>query len=151
MTMATDSVDPELVERPLRWNMAFIRSFMLTFGLVSSIFDYITFGVLVFVLHAGVNEFRTGWFVESVISAALIVLVVRTRRLFFRSRPSRYLLGATIMIVGLTLLLPYSPLSELLGFTPLPTTFLLILAGIILLYVGTAELAKNVFYRHVQL
>ncbi len=151
MTIATDSVDPEFVERPLRWNMTFIRSFMLTFGLVSSIFDYVTFGVLVFVLHAGVNEFRTGWFVESVISAALIGLVVRTRRLFFRSRPSRYLLGATLLIVGVTLLLPYSPLSGVLGFTPLPITFLLILAGIILLYVCAAELAKKLFYKHVQL
>ncbi len=147
LTISTDSVDDELVERPRRWDVEFIRRFMVTFGLVSSIFDFLTFGVLIFVLHAGVSEFRTGWFVESVISASLIVLVIRTRRTFFRSRPSRYLLVATAVTGVVTLVLPYTPLAPILGFTPLPIEFLVTLAGIVALYVGTAELAKRWFYR----
>jgi len=149
MTIAGDRVDEELIDRPRRWNIAFIRKFMLTFGLVSSIFDYITFGVLLLVFHAGVEEFRTGWFVESVISASIIVLVVRSRRPFTRSRPSRGLLVATLAVVGLTLLLPYTPLRGPLGFVPLQPLFLAALLCIVVGYVVAAEVAKKVFYRHV--
>ncbi len=147
MTIATDSVDPEIVERPRRWTIGFIRRFMIVFGEISSAFDFLTFGVLVLVLHAREAELRTGWFVESVVSAALIVLVVRTRRTFYRSRPSRPLLIATLAVAGLTLLLPYSPLAPLLGFVPLPPIFLVALGPIVLLYLGTAEAAKSVFHR----
>ena len=149
MTIAGDRVDEELIDRPRRWNIAFIRKFMLTFGLVSSIFDYLTFGVLLLFLQAGVEEFRTGWFVESVISASVIVLVVRSRRPFMRSRPSRGLLGATLAVVGLTLLLPYTPLRAPLGFVPLPPVFLAALLCIVVGYVIAAEVAKKVFYRLV--
>jgi len=89
MTIATDSVDRELIEQPKRWDIAFIRKFMLTFGFVSSLFDYLTFRALLVVLHASQDQFRTGWFVESVISASAIVLVIRTRRTFFTSRPGQ--------------------------------------------------------------
>ena len=106
MTVATDNVDPEMVERPQRWNLRFIRNFMITFGLLSSIFDYLTFGVLLLVLHAGTDQFRAGWFMESVVSAAIIVLVVRTRRGFLRSRPGKYLLMATLALVVITIVLP---------------------------------------------
>jgi Mg2+-importing ATPase len=117
--------------------------------LVSSIFDYLTFGVLLLVFQAGVEEFRTGWFVESVISASVIVLIVRTRRTFIQSRPSRGLLVATLSVVGLTLLLPYTPLALPLGFVPLPPLFLVALLCIVVGYVVAAEVAKKVFYRHV--
>jgi Mg2+-importing ATPase len=116
---------------------------------VCSRFDYITFGVLLLVFHAGVEEFRTGWFVESVISASIIVLVVRSRRPFTRSRPSRGLLVATLAVVGLTLLLPYTPLQGPLGFVPLPPLFLAALLCIVVGYVAAAEVAKKIFYRHV--
>jgi Mg2+-importing ATPase len=149
MTIAGDRVDEELIDRPRRWNIAFIRKFMLTFGLVSSIFDYLTFAVLLFIFQAGVEEFRTGWFVESVISASVIVLVVRTRRPFIQSRPSRGLLVATLAVVGLTLLLPYTMLSGPLGFVPLPPLFLAALLCIVVGYVAAAEVAKKIFYRHV--
>jgi P-type Mg2+ transporter len=151
MTIATDRVDAELVERPRRWNIAFIRRFMIVFGLVSSIFDYLTFGALLLILHATTEQFRTGWFQESVISASLIVLVIRTRQPFFRSPPGRYLLAATLLIAGVTLILPYTPLAKLLGFAPLPLEFLLLLGGILLLYIGAAEVAKKFFYRKVKL
>ena len=100
MTIATDSVDRELVEKPRRWNIQFIRNFMLTFGLLSSVFDYLTFGVLLLILQATTDQFRTGWFIESVISASVTVLVIRTRKSFFRSKPGKYLLTATLLIVG---------------------------------------------------
>ncbi len=147
MTIATDLVDPEMVERPRRWEIGFIRRFMIVFGVISSVFDFLTFGVLLLVLHAKEAELRTGWFVESVVSSALIVLVVRTRRPFHRSRPGRALLIATLVVVGLTLLLPFSPLAALLGFVPLPFVFLVSLGPIVLLFVVTAEAAKSVFYR----
>jgi Mg2+-importing ATPase len=147
MAIATDNVDEELVIRPTRWDIRFIRNFMIVFGLLSSVFDYLTFGVLLLVLKAGAHEFRSGWFVESVISASMVVLVVRTRRSFFRSKPSSLLLGLSLLVWVITLWLPYSPLASLLGFTPLPPLFLGALAAILLLYVLSAELLKKRFYR----
>ena len=146
MTIATDSVDPELTDRPKRWDIAFIRKFMLTFGLVSSVFDYLTFGALLFILQASPEQFRTGWFVESVISASAIVLVIRTRRPFFSSPPGRYLLLATLAVTAVTLLLPYLPVAAPLGLTPMPLSFLLLLAAILVGYILTAELVKRRFY-----
>ncbi len=146
MTIATDRVDPELVERPRRWDIAFIRNFMLTFGSVSSVFDYLTFGALLFLLRAPTEQFRTGWFLESVISASLIVLVIRSRKPFFRSRPGKHLLLATMLTVGVTLLLPFTPLAEAFGFARLPMAFLLVMGVIVGLYVIAAEVAKKVFY-----
>ncbi|HXG23458.1 MAG TPA: HAD-IC family P-type ATPase, partial [Chthonomonadales bacterium] len=148
MTIATDSVDRELVEKPRRWDIAFIRKFMLTFGLISSIFDYLTFGVLL-LLRASVDQFRTGWFMESVVSASIIVLVIRTQQPFYRSLPGRYLLAATLVVVLLTVLLPYTPPARLFGFKPLSPDFLLALVGIVFLYIVTAEAAKKIFYRKV--
>ena len=147
-TIATDSVDPEQVSRPRRWDMKGIRRFMVTFGLVSSVCDYLTFGVLLLVMHATTDQFRTGWFVESVVSASLIVLVIRTRKRFYQSRPSRPLLLATFAVAALTLLLPYTPAAGLLGFVPLPWVFLPVLGGIMVFYVFVAEAAKTLFYRH---
>ncbi len=146
MTIATDSVDPEMVEQPRRWNVKFIRNFMLVFGPVSSIFDYMTFGLLLWILHASIPQFRTGWYMESVVSATLIVLVIRTRRLFFRSRPGKYLLMATILVVIVTVVIPFTPLARPFGFETLPAKFFPALAVIVLLYVATAELAKRLFY-----
>jgi Mg2+-importing ATPase len=149
MTIATDSVDKELVEKPRRWNMGFIRNFMMTFGVLSSVFDYLTFIVLLFVFHVAVDVFRTGWFVESVVSAALVVLITRSRRPFFRSRPSRYLMVTTLAVSAATLVIPFTPLGKIFGFTPLPPLFLLLMGIIVVLYIVTAEVAKKVFYRRV--
>jgi Mg2+-importing ATPase len=146
LTIATDRVDAAWIERPRRWNIGFIRRFMITFGLVSSVFDYLTFGVLLWVLRAGPAEFRTGWFVESVVSATLIVLVVRTRGAFLRSRPSRPLLLTTLVVATATLAIPYTPLGTLFGFVPLPPLFLAMMGLIVLAYVASAELAKRWFY-----
>ncbi len=150
MTIATDRVDRELVNQPRRMNITFIRNFMLVFGLLSSVFDYLTFGALLLLLHADPAQFRTGWFMESVISASLIVLVIRTRQSILKSKPGKYLLTATIAIVMVTLLLPYTPLAGLLGFQPLPIEFLLVLAAIVGLYILSAETVKRIFYQHIQ-
>ncbi|MGO9570465.1 MAG: magnesium-translocating P-type ATPase [Desulfomonilaceae bacterium] len=150
MAIATDSVDSEMVEQPRRWDIKFIRKFMLAFGLLSSVFDYLTFGCLLWVLHATVEQFRTGWFIESVVSASLIVLVIRSRRPFFSSKPGKYLTIATLLVVAVTLLLPISPLAGLLEFQPLPFSFLLILAGIVVVYIVSAELVKRLFYARVK-
>ncbi|HEY3384589.1 MAG TPA: magnesium-translocating P-type ATPase [Vicinamibacterales bacterium] len=146
MTIATDTVDAEMVEKPRRWDTRFIRNFMMTFGLVSSVFDYATFGVL-YLLGSTPEQFRTGWFLESVVSASLVVLVVRTRRPFFMSRPSRPLAVATGAVVAATLALPYTPLGAIFGFTPLGPWYLAALGAVVVLYIAAAELAKRAFYR----
>jgi len=150
MTIATDRVDQELVERPHRWNIQFIRKFMLVFGLLSSVFDYLTFGALLFILKATPELFRTGWFLESVLSAAAIVLVIRSRRPFFLSPPGRYLLGATLVTMAVTLVLPFTPLAGPFNFQPLPWQFLVLVGGILVIYMSAAEVAKRVFYRRVK-
>jgi len=147
LTIAADRVDRELVEKPRRWDIRFIRTFMITFGLISSIFDYLTFGVLLFFLRAQPAEFRTGWFIESVISAALIVLVIRTRRPFHKSKPGRALTWATLIVIGATLLFPNTPLGPMFDFQPLPLYFFPLLAVIVGLYIFTAEAAKKIFYQ----
>ncbi|MEI6091360.1 MAG: magnesium-translocating P-type ATPase [bacterium] len=148
MTIASDSVDHDMLDKPRRWDIKFIRKFMMTFGLVSSIFDYMTFGALLLILKASPAEFRTGWFVESVISASMIVLVIRTRKPFYKSKPGTYLMIATFSIVAVTLLIPYSPIAGIFGFIPLPPIFLFMLFIIVMFYIFTAELAKKWFYRN---
>jgi Mg2+-importing ATPase len=150
MTIATDSVDKEMIEYPRRWDIKAIRKFMITFGFVSSVFDYLTFGLLLIVLHATQMQFRTGWFLESVISASLIVLVIRSRKPSYLSKPGKYLLFATLSIVVITFILPYTPLAGIFGFSPLPLPFLLFIGLIILLYIFTAEVVKKVFYKRVK-
>ena len=119
---------------------------MIVFGLVSCVFDYLTFGVLLW-LNATVEQFRTGWFIESIVSAALIVLVVRTRRPFFRSGPSRLLALATLGTVIITVLIPHLPFAAVLGFGIVPPHFYPILALIIFAYIAVAEATKVLFYR----
>ena len=149
-TIGTDNVDVEMIERPRRWNVRFIRDFMIVFGIVSSVFDYLTFGVLLFVLQSSTDLFRTGWFVESVISASLIVLVIRSRGPFFKSKPGRYLSMTTLMIVGITVVFPFTPLGYLFGFTPPPASFLLAMAMIVTLYIVAGEVVKRTFYRRIE-
>ena len=146
MAIATDSVDLEQLRKPQVWDIKFIRNFTIIFGIISSIFDFLTFGVLIYVLRSGPEEFRTGWFVESVMTEILIIAVMRTWKPFYRSRVSRTLLVAMVVVLLITLALPYSPLSELLGFRPLPLPSLILLGLITLFYAATSELAKRIFY-----
>jgi P-type Mg2+ transporter len=150
MAIATDTVDNEMVDYPRRWDIKAIRKFMMIFGLLSSVFDYLTFGALLFILHAAPDQFRTGWFLESVVSASLIVLVIRSRKPFFKSRPSPYLLTATLLVMVVTLMLPFTPLGEIFGFSQLPIAFPLLIGIIVIMYMITAEMAKTVFYTKVK-
>ena len=121
---------PEWVEKPRRWNTVFIRDYMVLFGLVSSIFDFLTFGVLLFLFRASPEEFRTGWFIESLLTELVIALVVRTRRPFFRSRPGNLLLASTAFFIAVTLVLPYLPYTSIFGFVPLPAPLMLAMIGL---------------------
>ncbi|WP_255350259.1 MULTISPECIES: HAD-IC family P-type ATPase [unclassified Methanosarcina] len=149
-TIATDTVDREMVEKPHHWDIGFIRKFMMAFGITSSVFDYLTFGVLLLLLPGMTEQFRTGWFIESVISASLIVLVIRSRKPFFRSKPGKYLLIATLLIGILTLSFPFTSFAVPFGFKPLPVSVILILGAIVGLYILTAEIVKRVFYKKVK-
>jgi Mg2+-importing ATPase len=145
--LADDSVDPELVERPRRWDLRFIGRFMVVFGVLSSVFDFLTFGALLRLFDATPQLFRTGWFVESLLTELVIALVVRTRRPFFRSRPGTLLWASTAAIIAVTFAIPFLPFAGVLGFAALPGTMLLTLIGITVLYIGAVELAKAWFYR----
>ncbi len=150
MTIASDNVDAIMVAQPRRWDIKFIRKFMITFGLVSSIYDYITFGLLLS-LDVSVEQFRTAWFLESVVSASLIVFVVRSSSAFFKTRPGNYLIAATLSIVVITVSLPYTPIAPIIGFVPLSASLLAMLALIVVLYLSTAEIIKHIFYRCIKL
>lgn len=147
MTIATDHVDREQVEQPRRWDIRFIRRFMLVFGLVSSVFDYLTFGALWYLLRATEAQFQTGWFIESLMTELFIVLVIRTRGRFYRSRPGTLLLVSTLLVAAATVLLPYTPLAPLFGFVPLPPLFVLLLLAITAAYLVASELVKGWFFR----
>jgi Mg2+-importing ATPase len=151
MTIASDNVDDVFVEQPHRWDMTYIRRFMLVFGPLSSVFDFLTFGLLYWGVHASADTFHTAWFLESVLSAMVVVFALRTRLPFQRSRPSRPLLLVTTAVAVITLLLPYSPLAGAMGFTPLPPVYLLAIALIVISYFLSAEAAKRWFFRHFRL
>ena len=151
MGIASDNVDEDMVAQPHRWNIRFIRDFMIIFGLVSSVFDYATFGLLLLVVHATEQQFQTGWFVESLLTELVIALVVRTRRPFFRSRPGKLLWISTLAVSLVTLAIPYLPFVQFLGFTPLPAWVMVALVALTGLYVVAAEIAKKFFYVRVSL
>lgn len=146
LTISTDNVDEKFTQSPPKWSIRFIRNFMIVFGLISSIYDFLTFGLLLW-LTDSVQEFRTGWFIESVISAVTILFIIRTRRSLFISNPSKFLAGSIFLIIFITLALLYTPLGTLFGFVPLKPSILLLIGAIILLYGITAEMAKKIFYR----
>jgi len=140
-------VDQDFINRPHRLDVNFIRRFMLVFGPLSSFFDFLTFGALIWLARSNQVTFHTGWFVESVLSAGLVVFAIRTRLPFQTSRPSRVMLGMTALVGAITLALPYTPLAGLLGFAPLPARYLLIIFSIIVMYFLAAEFTKRWFYR----
>ena len=149
-TIVTDNVDNEMVEQPRRWNFKFIRNFMIVFGILSSVFDYIAFGILIFILHSNQDLFRTGWFIESVLSASLIVLVIRSRRPFFKSFPGKFLLLATILVVLATLILPFTPIGKIFGFAQPPLLVFALMSIIVVFYILAGEVVKRIFYKKVK-
>jgi P-type Mg2+ transporter len=148
MTIATDAVDPEQLRSPRHWNIDAIRRFMITFGLVSSAFDLATFAILLWGFHASADAFRTAWFIESTATELVVMLVLRTARPFYQSRPSRALVLASAAVMGATLALPYLPfVATALGFTPLQIGLLGVLGCLTLVYVGANEVVKRLVQR----
>jgi len=146
MGIAGDNVDREWASTPHRWDIRLIRRFMISFGLLSTVFDVVTFGVLVYLVRGSPELFRTGWFVESLLTELFILFVLRTYRPFYKSRPGRWLLWSALAVVVLTVLLPFLPFAALFGFVPLPAPVMAAVLGITAVYVVVSELTKQVFY-----
>lgn len=144
-----DNVDPALLHKPKRWQIGFIRQFMTIIGPISSIYDFLTFGVLLWLFHASTNAalFRTGWFVESLATQTLVVFVIRTAGSPFKSRPSGRLLMGVVVVSATGAVLPYTPLGPLLGFTPLPLSLLGAISLIAVTYLFLVQAVKTWFYR----
>jgi Mg2+-importing ATPase len=145
-TISSDAVDPELVEKPEAWNIHSIRDFMIVFGLISSVFDFLTFGILRLGFNASEGLFRSGWFLESLGTELAVMLVLRTRRRFYVSRPSNLLLGTSVATAVAGFALIMTPLGDPLGFEPLSAWVLLSLAAILTGYVVATEAGKVWFY-----
>ena len=143
LTIPTDNVDPEYYLKPQQWDISVIRRFMILIGPISSIFDFLTFYALLHFLHAGEPEFHTGWFVESLATQTLVLLVIRTARSPFRSHPSPALLATVIVIVAAGIWLPYSVFAARLGFTPLPGVYFAFLGLVTVIYLVLVEVAKR--------
>ena len=148
LQIASDSVDEEWLKRPVKWDMKFIKKFMILFGIISSVFDYMTFAVLLFIFKANEETFHTGWMFESIISAMVVMLIVRTARPVFASKPSIKLLVAIAGVALALILIIYSPVNIYLGLISLPIMLLATLLGVSLIYALIAEIIKKSFYQH---
>ncbi|WP_435642468.1 magnesium-translocating P-type ATPase [Streptomyces sp. H49] len=148
LAIPTDQVDEEQVRRPAHWDIAFIRRFMICFGPISSLFDFVTFAVMLGVFHADAAQFHTGWFVESLATQTLVIFAIRTRRVpFWHSRPSLPLTLTALGVVALGAALPATPLAHVLGFRLLPAGFFAAVAAMVVVYLLLVEFAKWIFYR----
>jgi Mg2+-importing ATPase len=147
ITIPMDRVDQSALAQPCRWDMRFLRNFMLTMGPVSSLFDFLTFFLLIKVLHADEQLFHTGWFIESLVTQVLVIFVIRTRGNPFASRPHPLLAVTSLLIVVLALALPFTPIASLLGFVRPPASLFAILAATTFAYLLLAQLIKRIFYR----
>jgi len=147
LTIPTDNVDETYLEKPQRWNVNLIRNFMVFIGPISSIFDFLTFYVLLHFFHAREAQFHTGWFVESLATQVLVLFVIRTSKNPFRSRPSNPLLATCLGVVAIGIYLPFSPLAGVLGFTPLPGSYFVFVAVATAVYLLLVEFGKRVLLR----
>jgi Mg2+-importing ATPase len=143
ITIPTDNVDDAFIRTPQRWNIGIIQKFMVVIGPISSIYDFLTFGVLVWVFHASEALFQTGWFVESLATQTLVLFVIRTAGNPLRSRPSRPLAVTTVLVVAIGVLLPFTPLATTLGFVPLPGAYFVFLGGVTITYLVLVEVVKR--------
>ena len=151
LTISTDNLDEEGLRTPKRWNIALIAKFALFFGLISSIFDFVTISSLIYLLHAGPELFRTGWFIESVMSEILVTFSIRTRRKFYKSRPSNLMIAASIIMASMTLVVVYSPLGLFLEFIKPPLWFLGLIFGILGCYFFLVEGLKHLFFSRYEI
>jgi Mg2+-importing ATPase len=140
-------VDPELLGKPKGWDIRSIKRFMIVFGLQSSLFDFATFGLLYYVFAVNFLQFRTAWFIESLLTEVLILLVIRTKRAFFQSKPSAYLMGATLLTFVLSLSIPYLPFAHVFALYPLPFNVFCAILIITFFYIFFAERTKRYLFR----
>ncbi len=147
--IAGDNVDRDWERTPHRWDIKLIRNFMITFGLVSVVFDLMTFAVLLYLAGEVAEVFRTGWFVESLMTELLVLLVIRTYQPFYKSRPGRFLLWSTAVMLLLSLAIPYISIAAIFGFVPLPAPVLISILAITAMYVVVTEITKYVFFQRI--
>lgn len=143
-----DNVDDEYLMKPRQWDINFVRKFMLIVGPISSIFDFLTFFVMIKIFNAGEALFHTGWFIESLATQVLVIFVIRTRKKPLKSRPNRWLTTCSLLVVALAILLPFTPLGSFLGFVAPPPIFFVILASMVIVYLLMVEMVKQWFYKH---
>jgi Mg2+-importing ATPase len=147
-TIPTDNVDSSYVNSPKKWDMAFIKKFIMIFGPISSVFDFLTFFILLFIFNAQASLFQTAWFIESICTQTLVIFVIRTRVVpFYRSRPSHLLLGSTILIVAIACILPFTVIGSIFGFVHPPLSFFVMLIGLLIGYLMFVEIVKKWFYK----
>ena len=142
-----DRVDEDYLSHPRKWDMKYIRNFMLTIGPVSSIFDFLTFFIMLTVFHANEELFHTGWFIESMATQVLVIFIIRTRLNPFKSRPNPWLIASSLLAVGAAVLLPFTSAGAYLGFVAPPPLFFLVLVGLLIVYLLAVEAMKQWFYR----
>jgi Mg2+-importing ATPase len=147
ITIPTDNVDESYIKKPHHWDISLIRNFMVFIGPISSIFDFLTFYVLLHFFHAGEAQFHTGWFIESLATQTLVLFVIRTSKNPFRSRPSGPLMATCFAAVAIGLYLPFSRLAGVLGFTPLPGAYFAFVAVATGVYLLLVEAAKRLLLR----
>lgn len=147
LTVASDNVDEEQLDKPGKWNLKFIRNYMVIFGIHSSLFDIITFLTLLYVLKVKEATFQTSWFIESIVTELFILFIIRTHKNFFKSKPGKYLFLLSVIGLILTLLLPYLPFANDIGLVPLPFKYVATMLLIVLFYIITADILKVWFFK----
>jgi P-type Mg2+ transporter len=147
MTISSDNVDENYLHRPKKWDTKFISKFMIVFGSISIVFDLVTISILMFLVNANENLFKTAWFLESVLSEIIITFSIRTNKSFWKSKPSKLLVYASLVGIIITFIVIYSPLSSLFQFENLPLVIVFFIAVILIIYFALAELTKKIFFK----
>ena len=150
LTITSDSVDTEDIMKPLKWNMGYLKKYMVSFGLLSSIFDFSTFGLLYFVFKLSPSQFQTGWFIESFATQVFVIYIIRTKRIpFIQSSPSLALFLSTFLLVTFAWILPLTPLGSVFSFVTLPLSVYGSIAMLLITYLVLAEILKRWFYKSI--
>jgi len=146
-TISTDNVDKEYIKKPKKFKIDLIKKYMLFFGPISSIYDFIIFAIMILLFHASAILFRTGWFVESAATQILVVFAIRTRRIpFYKSKPGKWIIFSCLATVGIAAIIPFTPLGEVFSFTPIPALFFLVIVAIVVTYLILIEIGKKLFF-----
>ena len=150
LSLSSDTVDDDDIKKPTSWNLKFIRKYMYVFGFVSSVFDFLTFGLLYFFFHLSEAQFQTGWFIESIATQVFVIYVIRTKKIpFIQSRPSMLLLTNTLLAVVIAWILPFTPIGSYFGLQRLPLLILMLIAGLVVAYLILVQFTKQIFYRRL--